>query len=136
MSRNREAIVATALTWAVLLSGLSLLAACGKKAEKQEVAEATVAEAAAPVGPTQEQKSTQCFVVILTPSAFVSMESAIMRSSSTTDQSQPIPPNAGCLTVESGLLKRLNSTKPQTMHGLSPIKQMTNMCRCILTCRV
>jgi predicted small lipoprotein YifL len=52
MSRNHEAIVSTALTWAVLLAGLAGLVACGKKEENPPPPAAE--QAAAPVGPSQE----------------------------------------------------------------------------------
>lgn len=44
MSRNREAIVATALTWAVALAGLTSLVACSKKLEKPVETKVTQAQ--------------------------------------------------------------------------------------------
>ena len=55
MNKVQEAIVSTACTWAVGLAALSLLVACGKKAENQE----HVASPATPVvetGPSMDQK--------------------------------------------------------------------------------
>lgn len=55
MSRTKEAIVSTALTWAVLLSSLVALTACGKKAENPPEQQAAEPVVQAPQGPNQEQ---------------------------------------------------------------------------------
>lgn len=55
MNKTKEAIVSTVCTWVVGLAALSMLVACSKKVENQEVA-ASPATPVVEAGPTLDQK--------------------------------------------------------------------------------